>query len=88
MVKRFVGYTALFLGSLAVLLSSIMLLLVIIIPFIGESLSGERGITAMAIMDVGGISLNYYGNFIATMAVMLALGVVTASLGRYIVDFY
>ena len=60
--------------------------LTIIIPFIGESFQQERGITAMAIMETGPITVGLYGNTIVTMIVMLILGIATASLGKQILD--
>ena len=86
MVKRTIGNTSLFLGSLAILVSSLMLLVAIILPFLAETFIQERGGTAMAIMDVGGISLSYYGYTIALFIIMLSFGIVAASLGRHVVE--
>ena len=86
MVRKTVGYASFILGSFAILVSSLMLLITIVIPFIGETIGGTRGITAMAIMDTGGVTLGYYGYTLTIFIVMLSLGIVTASIGRYIFE--
>lgn len=86
MIKRAIGYISLFLGSFAILVSSVMLLTTILIPFIGESFSAYRGVTALAIMQASGMTVGYYTNTLASLVVFLTVGVATASLGRYVVD--
>jgi mannose/fructose/N-acetylgalactosamine-specific phosphotransferase system component IIC len=86
MVKRTIGYASLILGSIAILVSSLMLVVTVILPFLAETFVQERGITAVAIMDVGGVSLGYYGYTIGLFIIMLSLGVLAASLGRYVVE--
>ena len=86
MVKRTIGYTSLVLGSLAILVSALMLVVMIILPFIAESFMKERGVSAMAIMDVGRVSIGYYGYTVGLFIIMLSLGIVAASLGRHVVE--
>jgi hypothetical protein len=86
MIKKGIGYLALFVGSFAIMVSSVMLLFTIIVPFIGESFVDSRGITAAAIMETGEITLEYYSYTIGMLLVMLALGILSASLGRYVID--
>ncbi len=85
MVKKAIGYLAIFTGSLAILISAIMLTITVIIPFLVEG-SSNRGVSALAIMETGNITLGYYGYTLGMFMVMLSLGVVAASLGRYVVD--
>jgi hypothetical protein len=85
MVKKTIGHAAHFIGSLAIIISAVMLTVTIILPFIVESF-GSRGVTALIIMEMGGMTLGYYGYTIGMFIVMISLGVVCASLGRYVVE--
>ena len=88
MAKETIAKASLYIGSFAFLVASTMLTFTVIIPFISETLSGERGITAMYILETTGISAIYYSSTIVTLIVMLLLGFASVSLGRYVLDNY